>query len=424
MAKRTQTIPIPMPDRGVDVNAPSTFQDKRSTPASLNCRYDKGIISPRPGTSALGDKTYPLSSSILDMDMFNKIDGTQLFVCVSTSQIHYTSDNGDTWTTAAYETTGAVDLPISTCHSAHAIGSGPLADGYYYIISNNKDPVNTWTGSGATADLLGNFYAAEYNDTIIAKQVISYKESLLLLAPTEVMTLSPNKIIWSQTGDINEYDVTATNAGFLYLYDTPGYIQWGAKLHDSIVIYKTDSIVMFSYTGGTNRFRADTVVTDVGLLAPRLLAELDGEHIFVGKTNIYRWSGGAKPRPIGDRVFQDLLDNMVWDSLEYCRTQVNKEKGWIKFYTPVATGESRFLARCYMYNYIDDSWAIDTYDRSVGAVGILDVKTAQNIAVQSVGGYVYELTSSAANDAGTLEQVHEIGRDCWVVLAQGGSGLN
>lgn len=408
MAKRTQTIPIPMPDRGVDVNTPSTFLDKRSTPASLNCRYDKGIISPRPGTDALGTyASYPLSGTILNMDMFNKIDGSQVFVCVSTVKLHYSANEGDSWTTVAYETSGAVDYPVSTCHCSHAIGDGGLSDGYYYVISNNKNPVNTWLGSGATADLETNWQDVLYNDTIIAKQVMNYKNSLLLLATTENSTLSPNKVRWSQTGCITEHDTSATNAGYLFLYDSPGYIQWGAMLRDNVIIYKTDSIVQFSYTGGTGLFRTDTIVADVGLLAPGLLAVLDGEHIFVGKTNIYRWSGGAKPDPIGDRVFQDLLDNMVWDSLEYCQTQVNKEKGWIKFYTPTVVGGSRFLKRCYTYNYIDDSWAIDTYDRSVGAVGILDEKGSQNIAVQSVGGYVYELTSSAANDAGTIDQVHE-----------------
>ena len=374
MPKRARIVSIPMPTLGVDAGMPSTFINARSAVSGTsNVRFDHGYAGPRPGSAKLGSASLPFTDEvILGLAAFYEIDGDQILLAITNADVKRYIDASDMWTALDISgltndpLQGSVNSPISFAHLAHD-GSGGNAGTWYFAVCNEKNPVFLWDGTNNPENLLG---ADGYNASItthIAKQIFSYKNSLCLLAPQIDGIEQPQRIQWSATGDITEWDFTTTNAGFLD--DPPGYFQWAAPLSNYYVLYKKDAIAILSYTGGVDLFRIDTVVQGGGLLSPGMLAVLEGEHIYISKDNVFRWGGGPTPTPIGDRIFQDLADNLNWDAIDASRTLIDKENNHIIFYIP--SGSSSFANRAYVYDYRENWWSIDDYPtNNVTAVGM------------------------------------------------------
>ncbi len=310
----------------------------------------------------IGAVYLPLTDIILGIATFTQLDSIQRLVAVTATSMWEYAEASDTWIEVDITGLeggvlyGTQHHSVSFAHAAHA--SGTLADGYYFIISNGHNPVFVWDGAAAPQELS--------SDNFLAHQVVSYKESLLLLRPTQSGVESPQKIIWSQTGKIDEFDFTTTNAGFLSLFDTPGVIRGQGLLGDSLAIHKSDSIVMLSNTGGTDRFRADTVVRATGLAAQEALAVLEGEHIYLAKDGFKRWSGQVTPDDIGLRIFSDLNANINWSHAHDTRTVIDWGSSEVGFYVPSGSGES--ADRGYIYDWKHDTWAIDTLTNKITAI--------------------------------------------------------
>lgn len=442
MPRRAETISIPMPTRGVDLDLPSTFINKRfAAGGTSNVRYDHGYVGPRPGTAKLGSASLPFTGEILlGLEAFRELDTDQQLMAVTDADVYRYVDGTDTWSALDISgltndpLQGTINRPISFAHCAHN-ESGGNDSAWYFAVCNGINPVFLWDGTNDPEELLG---ADGYNSTITkhtAKQIFSYKNSLFLLSSNTDGSEEPHLLRWSGTGDIAEWAFTTTNSGFMYFYDTPGYLQWAAQLGDYIAVYKNDSITMLSHTGGIDLFRYDTVVRGGGLLSPGMLAVLEGEHIYISKNGVFRWGGGPEPLNIGKRIFKDLADNLNWEATDAARTLIDKENTLVIFYVP--TGTSAYANKAYAYNYLEDWWVPDGYPtNNVTAVGMWGAYSAlywgdipdsqtwsdyttetwadlapsegQNIPVMGDDtGYVFEQSLDNKNDdASAIDQIH------------------
>ena len=307
------------------------------------------------------DVTGNMGDDILNGNVYvvaNKTDNTFELAGCNTTGKTYTSGGK---AVPEGDLNGSATAHVSTCHMAHD-GTAAYAADYYLIICNGVDPVFCWKGGTARVVPI---YDTD-GSTHTAQQVLSYKESLLLLGADA----EPHKIAWSNTGTINVFDFTTTNAGFTYLYDTPGEIMWGGLLGDYIGIAKDDSLGLLSYTGGTDLFRYDTMVRGSGLIAPGALAILKDRWLLITKENVEQWDGGRSTTFMGDRIASDLFDistGINWSAKLAARVMVDKQNTRASFYIP--TGSDSYAGKTFCYNWKENVWEIDELAMSVTGLG-------------------------------------------------------
>lgn len=174
--------------------------------------------------------------------------------------------------------TGDDDQPLMGCQSFDSVGVD------LYLITNGKDYIQKWTGSGVCTELLG-WYAADYK----AKQVIPFMSCLIGLNMTESGASCPKRVRWSVVGDIE--DVSGTGASFVELVDTSDPIVCGVVLKGKLFIFKENSIWELVYTGGTDLFKPQLVIDGYGTSSPRALVNLGESVVFYGTDNVYQFDG-------------------------------------------------------------------------------------------------------------------------------------
>lgn len=193
-----------------------------------------------------------------------------------------------------------------------------------------------------------------------------------------------NALWWSHSVIGKNIDVEWKDAdpskfsGWNFLGGAGGPIIDGRVLRDSFVIYRESSVWQMSYTGGINVFAFKELFNDVGLLGKNCVLEIDGEHIVVGQSDVYRHNGVRKNSVADGRVRRALFDSIdpqYTDKVFILGDYKNKE-AWIcipeagrrydgfkdenGIEIPEETYRAQYEGTCnvaYVYNWGENSWS-------------------------------------------------------------------
>lgn len=228
----------------------------------------------------------------------------------------------------AHKLPGTYSPPTWTAGTAFNAGdvvkpTGPKYSGYIYKCttagtSGTEEP--PWGASGVTVldgqvswiacgglEIEGN--SAE---SLRAHCIENYKGFLFVANTEEGGTAYPQRLRWSQWQNHTLWHNNSDGsgmAGYVDCSDTRGGIQAIRPLGDYLYVYKEDSIIVLSYSGGDTTFSKDTVTTEAGLYAPQAIVELPHNHIFVGENNIYSFDGSSLSA-IGEPIKKFFFDNL------------------------------------------------------------------------------------------------------------------
>jgi len=138
---------------------------------------------------------------------------------------------------------------------------------------------------------------------------------VLLIGGAEGATERPQRIRWPAVGTYDGFSTPGN--GYFDLLDTPGAILAGKKFAQFYVVYKTDSVSVMQYIGGTSIFTANTIVSGTGIIAEKALLEVTGTHWFLGSDgggylDIFEFSGTNVLKRVGAPV-GDLLKKVQRD---------------------------------------------------------------------------------------------------------------
>jgi hypothetical protein len=144
------------------------------------------------------------------------------------------------------------------------------------------------------------------------KTIRAHKNFLFALGMYEGINDYPNNYRWSTAADSNgipftwdETDLSGI-AGTASILGNSGPIVDGLTLRDAFCIYSTDSITILDYVGLPYVWKARTLSSTIGLLTANCIAEVNGIHIFLSKTDICINDGNAI-RSISDRRIRNKL---------------------------------------------------------------------------------------------------------------------
>lgn len=200
----------------------------------------------------------------------------------------------------------------------------------------------------------------------------SHKQYLFALGLSENAVEMPDAVRWSAPADIGSIPPTwdetdLTNfAGITTLGGDGGAIIDGLSLRDSFVVYRERSISIFDYVGGQYVWRIRHLSQSAGLLSRECIVEANGSHYFIGKGDVYRNDGTTLRSIMHDRIKKQFsLDlNPKAYQRSYAIHYIIKSELWFC----IPTGSSEYADKAYIYNYLDDSWAVREIPKSLNAI--------------------------------------------------------
>lgn len=173
-----------------------------------------------------------------------------------------------------------------------------------------------------------------------------------------------NAIWWSAGAIDKDIDVSWADAdptsesGWNFLGGTGGNIVDGKTLRDSFIIYRERSVWQMTYTGGVNVFSWKELFNDAGALSRDCVAEIEGNHLVVGQSDVYMHDGVSK-RSIADGIIRKeiyrTIDKEHIDKV-FIATRYKDKEAWIC--VPQAATENN--GRCniaFVYNWEEQTWS-------------------------------------------------------------------
>lgn len=336
---------ILIPAQGIDWSLPSTFISDRSG-FSKNMRFLRNEMVKRPGKTTYGSDISD-ASPIMGLSKLELNSGVKLLIRNSTTKI----DKYNT-TTEAWEDIGDLDF---TGSEDEFFSYANVAENGLILISNGKNAIKKWTGSGDISSLGGLPPKAKY---------MTYLTPYIVLAHTDDGSgVNPWKIQWNDTGEPEQW--SSGNAGSLLVSDDPSPIKNIMKLNNYTAVYKQESLGLLQKVSTIDIFLYVTIKSGIGLSASRCVVEAEGNHYFMGANDFYVWNGGI-PESIGTSVRDEVFSRMNRTNIERCFSLHIKSLKEVWFFV-VISGEN-WPTEIWKYNYSNGFWYFDTCSSLTSAV--------------------------------------------------------
>lgn len=297
----------------------------------------------------------------------------------------------------------------------------------WWIMTNGVDELWKWAGgSGDLAALINDFPSGV--TSLTCKELIEFKDHLLLLDVSEDGDRYPQRVRWSDTGDPNDF--LNGNASYQDLGGAD-WIQVAVKFKgDYVVVFKERSIWVGYATGDSDIFQFDQRVTGTGCAAAKTVESLGDELIFLGWDDVYVFNG-IDYESIGSTIQKELFSTMDPGAIDKCFGVVIEEQK--EYWLFVPSINSDYCDMAWVFNYELNKWtkhdfaAVDGSTNGISYYGYYEKQSSMTIGdlqgtigeqmwrfgdreileaapttlFGDTDGYVYEYDRLVSNDDGT-----------------------
>jgi hypothetical protein len=397
---------IVAPDMGINNLLAANLIDDRETPFCRNVLFDQGRIITPDGFSKVFAGSSALSGNVLKIFPYKDHYGTKYVIAVTENKIYRRDSNTQTWIEIPLEdlTDGVLlaspVLPISCIPVRHT--DGIVLDvgtdlSYYHLLicDGGRTPIQRWSGGNETSfyNLKGadGYHGVESPPITdhYARQINLYYDHVILLAPktwdevAEVFRENPQGILWGKAGKLEGGDAYKTGdagVGYMDLADTGDVNVWCKILNRTLVVYQSHSIWSFYWVGGTDVFKANPEISDLGLLGPNLLVGADNVHYFLGNDwNIYAYYGGTTKEKIGNKIRNTLKADITEFNIHRCWMEADLIKSLLWIYYIPADREN--IVRAYCVDARTGAWTVCDFEHKWPTTG--GITTLALIGAQS-----------------------------------------
>lgn len=335
---------ILIPAQGIDWSLPSTFIPDQ-TGFSKNLRFLRNEMVKRPGKTLYGDAI--TGGQIMGLSKLELNSGVKLLVRNSKTKIQKFNTSTSAWQNISVEDfTGGDDEYFSYTN---------VTEDGLLIITNGKDAIRQWNGSGATSSLGGVPPKAKF---------VAYLSPYLLLAHVDDgVSNNPWKVQWSDTGNPQLW--SGGNSGALLLGDEPSPIKNILKLNNYMAVYKKESLWLLQKVSTSDIFIPTSIKTGIGLVASRCVVEAEGQHYFMGSNDFYVWNGG-NPESFGRAVRDEIFSKINRLKIDRCFALHIQSLKEVWFFI-VISGQD-WPTEVWKFSYVNGYWYYDTCSSLTSAV--------------------------------------------------------
>ena len=322
--------------------------------SGLNFRVNANTIESMPSSAVLSVPPAHFNGGHV---RFVKVGGSGFWMVLGRTAIYVF--NGSTWfditSVAGY---GGVGVDGELQWSSTLLGRIP-------IVNNIQHVPEYWSpqsGSQVMQPLLfsaGNTWAA-VNKSF--KVIRSHNNFLFALNLVESGVELPNSYRWSHPADNNAlpftWDETDPSglASIEQILGDSGAIVDGLSLRASFVIYSERGINILNFTGDEFVFNNQELTSSYGLISSETIVEIESRHYFLSDGDILVNDGNAVTSIAHNRIRRRL--NARINAAFYDRSFVIANKANKEIWFCVPEDASEYANVAYIYNWVDDTWAI------------------------------------------------------------------
>ncbi|MFH1614874.1 MAG: hypothetical protein ABIG61_07310 [Planctomycetota bacterium] len=265
----------------------------------------------------------------------------------------------------------AIDTTEEATVSRQWVGSVDSTSGNRLYFTNKLGTVR-YVASGSSRSLSLS-EASDYNTAVDyhrARAISGDHDLLHLLGTIEEKdgsdTYHTLRDRYCDTLDADVWDAGVSQ--YSDITGTSGEILNSVQLDNNEYIFKSDGIVRTTFLGGeTSMYDYDVVYRGDGLVAPRLVKTIGNYIYFVGRNNVYRYSGGGVPEPIGNPIKDALFDDLNYSDGQYHRRSwmfYIEEKNLLMIVVPTA---SAYPDKAYVWDLTYERWTIFKFGTNMTA---------------------------------------------------------
>jgi hypothetical protein len=287
-------------------------------------------------------------------------------------------------------------------------------------VDNLKKLDKSATGNGYIEDLITSYPVAA--PTLLAEQLVEFKDYLILLDTTEDGDRYPQRVRWSDTAKPDDF--LNGNASYVDLSGAD-WIKCAIKFKgDYLVVFKERSVWVGYATGDSDIFQFNQRITGAGCAAAHTVESLGDELVFLGWDDVYVFNG-IDYESIGGQIQKELFDTMNPKGIEKCFGVIIEDQK--EYWLFVPSTDSDYCDTAWVFNYSLNKWTKHTvsdymssygyYEKQtrltigdlVGTIGEqawrfgdrTTLQTAPTTLLGDTDGYIYEYDRLVGNDDGT-----------------------
>lgn len=186
-------------------------------------------------------------------------------------------------------------------------------------------------------------------------------------APDMNGNFDPLRLAWSEQENNQLWTADPSNLAGAWTLSQGTRIVRGLAGRGENLIFTDTGVYAMRYVPDPNVvYRFDLIGTGCGLIGPNAAVEVSGVFFWLTPGGeFYVYDGGA-PRPLQSTVRRFVADNLTWvqqDKVYACPLAAWGEVWWL--YPDKRDGNE--CSRYVSYNYIGNTWAIGTFDRTAWA---------------------------------------------------------
>jgi len=389
------------PIKGINTYSKAVDIDNNESSLCYDARIVRGWIEPRPGLELL--KAFDTGETIMYVKEFTTSTGAYYFLVITIKSIYYTTNystytripwyyttgtattngtttvtgSGTSWLTNAragdrfkidsigtWATIASVDsntqLTLTSTYSAASAAAYHI-DRYFggdvnntfwsvidayndrFIFSQGIDTILYAASPFDTLTILNSSYASNFGIIFADRLIIGSVRESPMSSPTDYYY----RLRWSVAG--NYADFAGTGSGYQDCSEDPYDITVLAVISDTLLIYKTYSIIHCTRTGNASSpFDFKVRVDSIGCYFSRSLVSLGDSHFFTGSDNFYTYDLRS-PKAVGDKIKDEFFDELNPTYGSRTHSLVAEEFNEIQIYYPDTS--STTPNRCLVYNY-------------------------------------------------------------------------
>lgn len=198
----------------------------------------------------------------------------------------------------------------------------------------------------------------------------SYRDFLVALNVSKGGVRYPNMVKWSDAAQVGvepSWDTTSesTLGGENVLNNASGYLVDGAELRGSFYLYGTKEVFRMDYVGGPFIFSFERVFSDLGVMAPNCVVEVDAKHFVFAQDGIVVTDGITKQSLVHSRVKNRIFQYIDFLRKEECHVIHDSVRQEVMFCYPSTHpstarpvgGPRTGCNEAAVYNYKNDTWS-------------------------------------------------------------------
>ena len=214
----------------------------------------------------------------------------------------------------------------------------------WWIGTNGVDPVCRWNGTDTQVERMTAF-------GFTCRTLRRWKNMMVYGNITESGTSKRQSIRNSAFGD--PFNVSTLEAAEFVAFDGVDPILTIQSLADSMVLYGARTIALASFIGPPEYIAFRQVITGLGCLSSRTVADFGDSHEFLGPDAQYRFDG-VTVLEINYQVMREVIRKQDPGRLNQAQAHFAEETGEVHWIIPLATDPTNTSpARSYVENYLE-----------------------------------------------------------------------